>query len=133
MNINLDGQRILVTGASRGIGFAITEQLLESGAEVVAQYRENQTFDQLKDRFGSNLLAVKADLSNTDDVQKLYTETTKSRVHGVVLNAGVALSSAIDKPVQDWISDWEYTMKVNFDAVGSKWLVLSYANLEVLG
>ena len=118
MNINLDDQRILVTGASRGIGFAITEQLLTSGADVVAQYRENHTFDQLEDRFGRKLLPVKADLSNTEDVLRLYTEITKSQVHGVVHNAGVALSSSIDKPVQDWISDWDYTMKVNFDAVG---------------
>ena len=42
MNISLKNQRILVTGASRGIGRAIAKQLSQSGAEVIIHYNANQ-------------------------------------------------------------------------------------------
>ena len=49
MNISLKDQRILVTGASRGIGRAIAKQLSESGAEVIIHYNSNKTeADKLK-------------------------------------------------------------------------------------
>ena len=41
MHISLTGQRILVTGASRGIGRAIAQQLSASGAEVILHYNAN--------------------------------------------------------------------------------------------
>jgi NAD(P)-dependent dehydrogenase (short-subunit alcohol dehydrogenase family) len=49
MNISLKNQRILVTGASRGIGRAIAKQLSESGAEVIIHYNSNKLeADKLK-------------------------------------------------------------------------------------
>lgn len=41
MQVSLANQRILVTGASRGIGRAIAQQLSASGAEVIVHYNEN--------------------------------------------------------------------------------------------
>ena len=42
MQISLTNQRILVTGASRGIGRAIAQQLSASGAEVILHYNANE-------------------------------------------------------------------------------------------
>lgn len=118
MEIDLQGQRILVTGASRGIGFAITKELLSSGASVIAHYHSNDTFSQLVDEYKDKILPIKADLSDPKEILGLYSSVSEQRIDGVVLNAGVALSSAIDKPIEDWISDWQFTMRVNFDAAG---------------
>ena len=42
MQVSLANQRILVTGASRGIGRAIAQQLSASGAEVIVHYNANE-------------------------------------------------------------------------------------------
>jgi 3-oxoacyl-[acyl-carrier protein] reductase len=63
MKLNLDNQTILVTGASRGIGLAITSRLLESGATVIAQYKNNgKNLDALRQRY-KRCEAVQADLN----------------------------------------------------------------------
>ena len=42
LRVNLEGQRILVTGASRGIGKALAESLLDLGATVAIHYKSNR-------------------------------------------------------------------------------------------
>ena len=42
MYVSLENQRILVTGASRGIGRAIAKQLSDSGAEVIIHFNSNR-------------------------------------------------------------------------------------------
>lgn len=39
-------------------------------------------------------------------------------IDGLVNNAGIAIESPLDKPVQNWLADWQETMRVNVEAVG---------------
>ena len=121
MNIDLSNRNILVTGASRGIGKAIAEQLLKSGAKVAAHYNsspvqlEGLTEDQL-----INLSTFKADLSNADEAAQLIDKVINSIEHidVIVNNAGVALKSEVEGSLKEFISKWQTTMAVNLQAVG---------------
>ena len=42
----LDGRRVLITGASRGIGRALLEECVRLGAEVIAVAREEETLGE---------------------------------------------------------------------------------------
>ena len=120
MQIDLSNKKILVTGASRGIGKAIAEQLLKSGAQVAAHYNassiklEGLTENQLK-----SLSTFKADLSDADETAQLFEQVIGSIGHldVIVNNAGLALKSEVESSLSDFVSKWQTTMAVNLQAV----------------
>ncbi|ABR36018.1 SDR family oxidoreductase [Clostridium beijerinckii] len=94
---NLEGKVAIITGASRGIGSAIARQLSALGAKVVVNYSNNavkaeEVVEEIT-KSGEQAVAIKADVSNIKDVEKLFSETiTKfGRVDILINNAGVIL------------------------------------------
>lgn len=117
----LEGKTFLVTGASRGIGNAITNVLLDLGANVVGGY--SSAPGQLKGlsaEFGDDrLLPVQMDLSELGAGARLWDAAMafKGTIDGLVNNAGIAPSTAYDGPEDVWQDDWAKTMQVNVQAV----------------
>src|SRR5215813_3374769 len=68
MDLHLSGKVAVVTGASRGIGLAVTRALVEEGAKVVAAARGSSA--ELT-ALGSSVRVVAADLTNPEGPQKL--------------------------------------------------------------
>ncbi|GAA3096689.1 NAD(P)-dependent dehydrogenase (short-subunit alcohol dehydrogenase family) [Kribbella aluminosa] len=65
MDLNLSGKVVVVAGASKGIGLAITRSLAEEGATVVAgALHGSDELELLADRF--RVTAVKVDLTDPD-------------------------------------------------------------------
>ncbi|ALB44923.1 MULTISPECIES: SDR family oxidoreductase [Clostridium] len=94
---NLEGKVAIITGASRGIGSAIAKQLSALGAKVVVNYSNNavkaeEVVEEIT-KSGEQAVAIKADVSNIKDVERLFSETiTKfGKVDILVNNAGVIL------------------------------------------
>ncbi len=115
----LEGQHIVVTGASRGIGLAITHELLAEDAQVVAVFRrDNEEIKALSARYPGQLHTLHADLSAREEAAGLWQKIIQlcPVVSGVVNNAGIALETAIEE--EKWLEDWEQTMQVNLHAVG---------------
>ncbi len=119
--INLHGQTILVTGASRGIGAAAAGVLLAAGANVVGSYaRAPGKLTELQAEYGGErLLVVQSDLGNAGSGAALWAEAEafKGRIHGVVNNAGVMPETAITASDEAWADDWAHVMAVNVQAV----------------
>src|SRR5436853_322476 len=91
----LHGQVAIVTGASKGIGAAIAEQLATDGASVVVNYATSKgSADSLVKRItqnGGKAIAIQADVSKQEDIQRLFAEAKKvfGQVNILVNNAGV--------------------------------------------
>lgn len=119
MHIDLSGQRALVTGASRGIGRAIAESLLDSGARVVAHYRSERAGAESLVR-GHGSVAMAADLSDPRAAADLVARAVDALggLDLLVNNAGIAIESPIDVPIDDWIRDWQAQVAVNLTASG---------------
>jgi NAD(P)-dependent dehydrogenase (short-subunit alcohol dehydrogenase family) len=116
MQISLKGQRILVTGASRGIGKAIAQQLSESGAEVLLHCNQNkEEAEKLKAQLNNLAHVVPCDLSDTQQVIGWIPELVKSygKIDAVVNNAGIAISIPDDAATVEWTEAWHTTMEVN--------------------
>jgi NAD(P)-dependent dehydrogenase (short-subunit alcohol dehydrogenase family) len=88
----LRGKVAVVTGASSGIGHAITEQYLAEGATVIAFSRHPQHLDPVAAQYPDHLMRVAGDVTNSADLHRLV-EATVARfgtVDIVVPNAGIA-------------------------------------------
>ena len=121
MNISLKNQRILVTGASRGIGRAIARQLSDSGAEVIIHYNSNQTEAEcLLSQLKNPAFCEACDLGNSQEVLGFIPRLVEKYgpISGLVNNAGIALSAPDTLPSKTWLEIWEKTMAVNSTAVG---------------
>lgn len=72
LNWNLFEKKVLVTGGTKGIGRAITEEFLELGAEVIVCGRDNDNFISMFDEIkNSKLKFFKADVSIENDRKAL--------------------------------------------------------------
>src|SRR6476469_9638535 len=95
MSQKLAGKVAVVTGASKGIGAGLARQLADDGAAVVVNYASSKAgadkvVDEIK-KNGGRAIAVQADLSKPDEVNKLFAATKQEfdRLYILVNNAGV--------------------------------------------
>ncbi len=98
----LKGKSAIVTGAGRGIGRAIARRLASSGANVAIASRTHEQLSETKmliDRAGGHALAVVADVTRLEDVERLVAETRLAfgGVNILVNNAGVAPLAMIEQ------------------------------------
>ena len=82
----------VVTGASTGIGRAISEKFLDAGYRLVIMARSEHGLLELKKQSPENVLVVPGDVTNAADLDRLVAETVKSygTVDVVIPNAGGA-------------------------------------------
>ncbi|TNE65244.1 MAG: SDR family oxidoreductase [Alphaproteobacteria bacterium] len=119
--MTLEGQTILLTGASRGIGAATARLILEAGGNLVGSYQTGLgALSQLAAEYGpARVKAIQIDLGTPGAGKRLWQEALafKGRLDGLVNNAGIAPETPIDAPDGDWAVDWARVIAVNVQAV----------------
>ena len=78
---NLKDKIVLVTGASRGIGKAISIAIAQSGAEVILVARDEEKLKQVKEEinhFKGKAVVIKADFSKENEVIQLFEQIKKN-------------------------------------------------------
>ena len=122
MNEALAGQKILVTGASKGIGYAIAELLLQQGAIVGLHYRSSQAaVIKLQEQYGTEqAILIHSDLAEKDGASLLFDNALKAlkSLDSLVINAGVFTPHPVGDPLETWIEIWDQTIQVNLTAAG---------------
>jgi acetoacetyl-CoA reductase len=100
---------VVVTGASRGLGRAIAEELASGGAKVVVNYsRSKEPAEELVNQIsesGGEAIAVQADVSDAEQAQSLIDQAIEkfNRVDVLVNNAGINIDKTLKKlSVEDW-------------------------------
>ncbi|AOS93760.1 SDR family oxidoreductase [Mycobacterium intracellulare subsp. chimaera] len=118
--IDLAGKRILLTGASSGIGEAAAEQFAREGATVVVVARRQELLDALAERIitaGGEATAIACDVSDMDAVDALVADVEK-RFGGIdilINNAGRSIRRPLAESLERW-HDVERTMVLNYYA-----------------
>jgi len=87
----LQGKIAVITGGSSGIGLATAARFVKEGAYVFIMGRRQAELDRAVAQIGSNVAAVQGDVSNLDDLDRLYREvvTRKDRLDVLFANAGI--------------------------------------------
>jgi|WetSurMetagenome_2_1015567.scaffolds.fasta_scaffold112176_2 NAD(P)-dependent dehydrogenase (short-subunit alcohol dehydrogenase family) len=99
---------VVVTGASLGIGKALSLMLLERGAKVVAGSRSDEKLEALRaaaSPWQDSLLTTTCDVSRQDDVEAMVANALKrfGRIDGLVNNAGLyPVTPLLDLSEQEW-------------------------------
>src|SRR5579871_3188750 len=91
MSSKLRGKIAVVTGGSAGIGFGTAKRFAEKGARVFITGRRQAELDKAVAQLGSNVTAIRADMSSLADIDHFY-EVVKlyaDRIDILFVNAGV--------------------------------------------
>jgi 3-oxoacyl-[acyl-carrier protein] reductase len=108
---SLEGKRALVTGASKGIGRAIAEELARAGADVVVGYRSGAgEAEEVAAAIGGR--AIRADVSSPAEAAQLVEEA--GDVDILVNNAGVTRDGLLARMPDD---DWRTVIETNLSSV----------------
>jgi 3-oxoacyl-[acyl-carrier protein] reductase len=108
---SLEGERALVTGASRGIGRAIALELARAGAEVVVGYRSGEQ-EAAAVAAEANGRAIQADVSDPDSARSLVEAAGDLDV--LVNNAGLTRDGLLARMSDD---DWRDVIETNLSSV----------------
>jgi NAD(P)-dependent dehydrogenase (short-subunit alcohol dehydrogenase family) len=118
--VGLDGKRILLTGASSGIGEAAAEQFAQRGATVVVVARRQDLLDAVADRIttaGGTAMSMPCDLSDMDAIDALVADVEK-RIGGIdilINNAARSIRRPLAESLERW-HDVERTIVLNYYA-----------------
>jgi 2-deoxy-D-gluconate 3-dehydrogenase len=109
----LDGKVAIVTGSARGLGQAMAEGLSEAGADIALVDILDMSRTQKRiEKLGRRCLAIKADLSSKDCVEKIIESTVKNLggIDILVNNAGIIRRAPLVKFSE---KDWDDVMNIN--------------------
>lgn len=116
----LENKRVIVTGASRGIGAAIARACASEGAEVFAHAsRPSIELAQLSEAFPAGRVAhLIEDLRAAGAGARLFDAALgkAGRIDAVINNAGVYLPSPIASETELWDAGWNDTLAINLRA-----------------
>lgn len=117
MDLGLKGKVAIVTASSRGIGRAAAEALAAEGARIAMCARTTADVmaaaDQIRAHTGGEVLAVAADLSKAEDIQRVVDRTVEAygTVNIVVNNAGGPAPGGFDGVGEtEWRAAFEITL-----------------------
>lgn len=112
----LSTQTAIVTGANSGIGEGVAISLGEAGANVVVNYVTNPdaadaVVDKIKS-FGSNAIAIKADVGKEEDVISMFKQTVEQfgTVDILVNNAGLQRDAKFHEMT---LAQWDTVISIN--------------------
>jgi acetoacetyl-CoA reductase len=110
---------VVVTGASRGLGRAIAEEVARGGAKVVVNYsRSKEPAEELVNEIsesGGEAIAVQADVSDAEQAQNLIDQAIEEygRIDVLVNNAGINIDRTLKKLSVD---DWDKVIQVDLNS-----------------
>ena len=125
--MNLKNKKVIITGATGGIGNSLVKKFCESGSNVLATGTRDEKLSDLKKKF-NEVHAVKFDLSNHKNIEK-FIEDASSTLGGLdilVNNAGINLDNISIRLTEE---NWKKVIDINLT---STFLMCKFAIKKML-
>lgn len=113
MSQKMENKVAVVTGGSSGIGLAIAKRFAQEGAQVVITGRNQKSIDQAIAEIGDNGLGIQGDVSNLNDLSRIYQTVADhfGKVDTLIVNAGVYVLA----PLADFTEEqFDQVSDINF-------------------
>lgn len=119
MSTHFSGKTVLITGASSGIGKALSHLLAQQGANLILVARTMDALNQLKHELDSatNIKLYPLDISDEHAVKTLASNIDISGVDVLVNNAGIACCDRLEN-----LSETDYRDMINTNYLGQVWM-----------
>ncbi len=105
-SIDLNGRKAAVTGAAQGIGRAIAERYIASGAQIAIWDRDTQLAEKTASELGNGTVAITVDVTDASAAEAACKSTLEAlgRIDILVNNAGIAGPNATtwEYPIEAW-------------------------------
>jgi NAD(P)-dependent dehydrogenase (short-subunit alcohol dehydrogenase family) len=114
ISFDFSGKQVLVTGASRGIGFAIAEGFVASGADVTLLADDGAVGDSaraLEDKYSLAVKGVQCDISDTPSVNESLGELGVIDI--LINNAGFERMTPVEDPDPEVAATFQRIMDIN--------------------
>lgn len=125
-NSRLEGKNVIITGASRGLGFYIAKRCIAEGAKVLITGRDVEKLSTAARELGDKCKWISFDSSNVSGVRNFLSQAQKQfngeKIHCLVSNAGISLHEGDFRNVTE--DGWNQQMDVNLK--GNYFLVKEY-------
>lgn len=118
--MRLDGKKIFVTGGARGIGKSVSIGFAEAGADVaivdIDIDEAKKTADMIKETCHVNTIAIKTDVTNQADVNKMIETILKEfgRIDVAFCNAGICINAPAEEMTYE---QWKKNIDINLNGV----------------
>ena len=118
--MNLNGNTILITGGSSGIGFQMAKEFLAAKNKVIITGRNIEKLKEAKQKLG-DVKIIQSDVSNPDSIKELYEQVSKefSDLNILINNAGVMFSINLQKHN---LSASELVKEFDINVKGTIWM-----------
>ena len=105
MNLPIEKQTVLITGAGRGLGSEIAKSFHREGAKVVINYRNSfESAKKLSDSLGENAILIKGDIRKKDQVSKMQNELESQNIE---------VDTIIHNAINDFIFNGDQRKKID--------------------
>ena len=120
--MTLDGDAVLITGASRGLGRSMALRFAEEGARVSLVSRSEDRLEEIAGEAGGETLVAPADVRSSEDVERAVARTVEAfgRIDTLINNAGVSQLGLTDErhPVVEVSEEmWDLVLETNLKGV----------------
>ena len=110
--MDFTGKKVIVTGATRGIGYATAEAFLQAGAQVAINGRTQASVEKAMASLSGTMVAAPGDVSKADDCHAMVEQAVEAMggLDVLVTNAGVFFRGTIEETDE---AAWDYVVDAN--------------------
>ncbi|PPR46913.1 MAG: 3-oxoacyl-[acyl-carrier-protein] reductase FabG [Alphaproteobacteria bacterium MarineAlpha5_Bin9] len=115
MNYNLQNKKVLITGASGGIGKSLCDKFVNNGCTLICTSSNEIKIEELKKIYGSNHFYYKIDLSNTSETSKVLKKISVDHndIDILINNAGTTKDNLLLRMNSD---QWQEVININLNS-----------------
>jgi 3-oxoacyl-[acyl-carrier protein] reductase len=104
MELNLNDQFFVITGASSGLGEAVLERLVAEGSRVLAVARRGDILKEKELRFPDQVEGIIGDVREEKTIKEILDTINGRKLHGVFINAGGPPAMSVEETT---LNDWD--------------------------